>query len=100
MNLSDLLALCDHSEAGITEQLAKLIQKTGENAYKGKLVIEIEIDGKGERATVTVCSKLKLPEHGRASDVLYFDLANGALVREDPKQLNIPRIGGRGSRKK
>lgn len=81
----------------LTDQLSELVTAVLETGKSGKISLEVTVKPNGVGAVLTNAKvKATIPE-ATAGDTVFFATAGGDLVRNDPRQAEIPLRAVEGS---
>lgn len=88
--ISEVLADMNYGETDqmIGERFAEVVQAVEEHGKTGEIKIIISVKREGAMAITTVKCETKSPQPPIAGSMFYFG-EDGALVREDPKQMPL-----------
>lgn len=73
----------------LTDRLAEVVEAVSTHRKPGELALVLKITPNGDAVIVTETLKAKVPEAGRRS-TMFFVTSGGALVRQDPRQQDLP----------
>jgi hypothetical protein len=77
------------ANAALTKRLAEVVQACRENSGKGSITLKLSIGCAGGMSEVKAKIAYTKPDPALPSAV-FFSTEDGALVEEDPRQLNLP----------
>lgn len=80
----------------LTAQLAEVVDGVNQTRKVGEISIKLKIKPNGENSVMVSSEvKAKVPEPPRG-DTVFFTTASGSLVRQDPRQADLPlrRVDG------